>query len=268
MIASKCFERQWIGRARSDIGKVDPGLLEKCIYALELLGLLKEKDLFEFVFKGGTSLILLLSTFRRLSIDIDVMSAVDIGEYEPAFAEIGRTPPFDGYEEDERGKDRLPRRRHFKFFYQSAVSGIRDYVLLDILEEENIFPQTQLLPVTTTFIEVEQDCSVLVPTVDCLAADKLTAFAPATVGIPLTDQFSMQVAKQVFDIGELFNAVENLQTVKEAYNAIFTAENGYRGNKFTLEQALQDTIETASFICQSNIRGGTIQNEIYPCGGS
>jgi len=71
MIENKCFTKGWIQGKREELGRVDPALLEKSIYAMALLcGLIRSK--MPFVFKGGTSLILLLKAFRRLSIDIDI----------------------------------------------------------------------------------------------------------------------------------------------------------------------------------------------------
>jgi len=256
MIEHDCFKKSWIDDKRQELRVMDPGLLEKCIHALQLLGRLSEEGGFEFVFKGGTSLILLLANLRRLSIDIDIVSTAAPAKYEPVLESIGRTAPFMGFEENDRGADRLPRRRHFKFFYNSIYSQREDYVLLDILEEESHFPETQVLPIRTPFIEVERDVEVRVPTIDCLTGDKLTAVAPNTVGVPLKPHSSMQVAKQVFDVGELFNAVENLEMVKKTHAAIFAAENGYRGSQFSLEQALDDTINTAALICHVNLKGG------------
>jgi hypothetical protein len=256
MLQRYCFERSWIDDRRRALDVVDPGLLEKCIYALQLLGRLTEAGGFDFVFKGGTSLIILLPTPRRLSIDIDIASTAIPAEYEPVLADIGNRDPFLRHEEDHRGSDRLPKRRHFKFFYNSIYSQREDYILLDILEEENHFPDTRVMPIQTPFIAVERDVTVRIPSTDCLTGDKLTAFAPNTVGIPLNERYSMQIAKQVFDIGELFNVVESPEMVKETHAAIFAAENGYRGFQFSLPQALDDTVEAAALICQINLRGG------------
>ncbi len=256
MIHEQCFTKEWIDGKRKDLRVTDPGLLEKCIHALQLLGRLSEEGGFDFVFKGGTSLILLLANLRRLSIDIDIVSTAAPAEYKPVCERIGRTSPFIRFEEDNRGADRLPKRRHFKFFYNSIYSQREDYVLLDIIEEENHFPETQVLPIRTPFIEVERDVKVRVPTIDCMTGDKLTAFAPNTVGVPLKPNSSMQVAKQVFDVGELFNVVENLEMVKRTHAAIFAAENGYRDFQFSLDQALDDTIAAAALICQMKLKGG------------
>jgi hypothetical protein len=61
---------------------------------------------------------------------------------------------------------------------------------------------------------------VRLPTIESLLGDKLTAFAPTTVGVQLrTDEGQpgelMQVAKQLFDIGTLFEAATNFA---EAYH--------------------------------------------------
>lgn len=86
--------------------KIDPFLLERTVYALGLLESLVRVEM-PFVFKGGTSLMLLLDKPGRLSTDIDIIV----------------TPGTDV--------------RHFMFWYDSPVSGNPFYILLDILFEEN-----------------------------------------------------------------------------------------------------------------------------------
>ncbi|MBF0106224.1 MAG: nucleotidyl transferase AbiEii/AbiGii toxin family protein [Deltaproteobacteria bacterium] len=251
-----CFTKEWINEKREALQVRDPGLLEKCIYAMELLGNLSQAKDFPFVFKGGTSLTLLLPTLRRLSIDIDIVSHQAPEGYRSTLNAIGSTALFVGFEEDLRGEDRLPKRRHFKFFYNSLYSKRRDYVLLDVLEEKVDYPATQTVPIKTKFIKTDSEITVTVPSIDSLAGDKLTAFAPLTVGVPLKPKTNTQVVKQVFDLGEMFSVVSDLEIIKKTHKTIFEAENNYRGSRFTWEQALQDTIETALLICQIQTRGG------------
>ena len=254
MIDKKCFTKSWILGKREKLGKVDPALLEKSIYALDLLcGLVLSKV--PFVFKGGTSLILLLKAFRRLSIDIDISTETSRVEYGPALKQISLTPPFTGYTEDERGERGLPRRAHFKFFYKSAFSNRNDYVLLDVLEEQNLYPEIKTIPVSSPFIELSRRVVVRMPTVECLLGDKLTAFAPHTIGVRYDPQASMQIIKQLFDVGELFAATQDIAMVARAYEAIADAEIGYRGNAYTREQALDDTFETGVKLCGIGLRG-------------
>ncbi|MEI8366136.1 MAG: nucleotidyl transferase AbiEii/AbiGii toxin family protein [Parachlamydiaceae bacterium] len=254
MIENKCFTKEWIAQKRQDLGRVDPALLEKSIYAMALLcGLAKSK--LPFVFKGGTSLILLIKDFRRLSIDIDIVTDVPRVEYESVLAEIGKTAPFLGYAEDKRGDRGLPRRTHFKFAYHSIVSRRKDYVLLDILEEKNIYPATKMFSVDPSFVEMSRRVSVRAPTAECLLGDKLTAFAPNTIGVRYEQKAGMQIIKQLFDVGELFTVAEDMHQVRHAYEVISAAEIGYRKNAYTRDQALADTFDTGVGLCLIGLKG-------------
>lgn len=253
MIHTHCFDRTWIDAKQAELRLRDPGLLEKCIHALQLLGLLAQSGI-PFVFKGGTSMVLLLERLRRLSIDIGIVSespdAVDM-----AFLQrVAQDSRFVRVEEDDRGDHRLPRRRHFKFFYTSAYTSIDNYVMLDVLQERNLYPVTRRIPIRASFIEMVREIEAALPTVDALLADKLTAFAPNTVGVKLTAESNMQVIKQVVDVGELFERAADLPQIRQTYGAMFEAENGYRGNAFTRNQALDDTITTALQICEIRLR--------------
>lgn len=73
MINPECFEKEWLESLKKSFDRnVDVHLLERTIYAFELLCQLTKINN-NFIFKGGTSLVLLLPTLKRLSIDIDVI---------------------------------------------------------------------------------------------------------------------------------------------------------------------------------------------------
>ncbi len=254
MIENRCLTKEWIARKRGEMGSVDPVLLEKSIHAVALLCALGESSI-PFVFKGGTSMILLLKEFHRISIDIDIVTLMSRAEYEPFLAVIGRKLPFLGYEQDDRGERDLPHRTHFKFFYNSVISKRRDYVLLDILKEKDLYPKTKAYSVKVPFIELEKAVKVRMPVIDCLLGDKLAAFAPNTIGIHYARKSSMQIIKQLFDVGELFNAAEDLVLICKSYQALSEAEIRYRGGKYTQEQALEDTLQTGIKVCGLGLRG-------------
>ncbi len=83
-LARQCFERDWI-QEQSRLNHLGDIVLEKCLYAFELLGRLTEARL-NFVFKGGTSLILRLQNLRRISIDIDIVCDEPTGVCLPQWA--------------------------------------------------------------------------------------------------------------------------------------------------------------------------------------
>ena len=65
MINPQCFQKEWIlGLRQNKFTKTAFQLIEKSIYAFELLGLLAQSGK-DFVFKGGTSLLLLVPVYRN-----------------------------------------------------------------------------------------------------------------------------------------------------------------------------------------------------------
>jgi hypothetical protein len=64
MIDKSTYEIEWIEQLADQLGKRgDPKILEKVIYAFTLLEQLKIAGL-DFIFKGGTSLLLLASPLK------------------------------------------------------------------------------------------------------------------------------------------------------------------------------------------------------------
>src|SRR5213082_1865833 len=181
MIADQCFTNEWHARKREELGGCDPALLEKTIHAFALLDALATRGL-EFVFKGGTSLLLRLPRIRRLSIDADIICQEPVEKLNRLLAATSRTPPFTGMSEDDRGEHRIPARRHFRFSYTPLdPKNPAPFVLLDVVHERNVYPHVERVRLRTAFLE--SDGALLVPTVEGLLGDKLTALGPNTTGV-------------------------------------------------------------------------------------
>lgn len=260
MIAEICFTAGWLDKKRKELKGVDPSLLERALHAFALLGHLAESDL-KFVFKGGTSLLLHVPVIRRLSIDIDILCSAPTAELDRVLAEVAKVPPFIRYEEDERGSRGLPERRHFKFFYTPLVAGNpAPYVFLDVVEEPHVPHEVIDKPITPEILEIRREILVTVPTVESLLADKLTAFAPRTTGVPFqpangSPPDTMQIVKQLFDVGELFSLAEDLAAVRRVYQKVFAQENVYRGGGFAPADALEDTIQASLSLSMHRLKG-------------
>ena len=226
------------------VSKGDPGLIERTLYAFGLLEALAKVGL-DFTFKGGTSLLLLLPKPKRLSTDIDIVVKpnTDIDEYIEKASVIF---PFTRKEEQRRiGKNNIVK-RHFKFSYDSPIRQGQLYILLDVLFEENHYERLVSREIKNDLLLTEgENLSVVLPSVDCILGDKLTAFAPFTTGIPLRSGKDMEVIKQFYDISTLFDVFENFADLERTYFAVSDAELRYRGNGFTSRQALEDTIQAA-----------------------
>lgn len=258
MIVDEFFGKPKLTQLAQEL-RTDPGILEKAVHALALLGHLAEAGL-PFVFKGGTSLLLHLPQPRRLSIDIDIFCHATPDELDAVLARIAQRAPFTGFEEQNRGQRGLPQRRHFKFHYDSPTQGRPLHILLDVVEEAECPVDLIDKPIRTSFIEVERELMVRVPTMEALLGDKLTAFAPCTTGVPFRPANgrpcdTMQVVKQLFDVAELFGSIADLPAVARAYDAMQALENGYRGGGFTREQTLLDTRDACLALAMRDLRG-------------
>ncbi len=72
MIKAECASKEWIEATTKSTKAKDNILVEKVVRALMLLEGLAKSDL-DFIFKGGTALMLLFKSNKRLSIDIDII---------------------------------------------------------------------------------------------------------------------------------------------------------------------------------------------------
>ena len=223
-------------RALQLSSKRDPGLIERTVFAFGLLDALCEVGL-PFVFKGGTSLMLLLKHPRRLSTDIDIVVApgTDIGRYLEKAAQIF---PFIMREEQVRfGKNRIEK-RHFKFTYLSPVRNSEFYILLDVLFEDHQYLRTVKRPISNDLLlPREKPHEVEMP-----------AFAPHTTGIPLGCDKDLEVVKQFYDVATLVAEFDSLELVQGTFNRLVPIEAGYRGVEVDPDDVLSDIISTAHSI--------------------
>jgi hypothetical protein len=117
---------------------------------------------------------------------------------------------------------------HYKFSLDSRQQG-SGTILLDVFIEDSIYPAQVELPVITKWIETEAETKVTVPTVDAITGDKLTAFAPNTIGIPYfkgkdRQPFSMEICKQLFDLSRLFEHLTDIEMVAKSFMAFAEQE--------------------------------------------
>jgi hypothetical protein len=233
-------------KVRESSPRMDPILIEKMIMALMLVEELSFTKL-QFIFKGGTSLALMLGTLQRFSIDIDILIK-DEPNIEAYFDTVLRSHTFIRYEEDIRDGT-LPK-KHYKFFFNSEIQMQESHILLDILVEENLYSQLNEVEIRSSILSAdEKGAYVTCPARDCLLGDKLTAFAPHTTGILYGKDKELEIIKQLFDIASLFDGIEDLGLVRKTHAAIASKELIYRGKThLSPQEVLQDTFNTGILI--------------------
>lgn len=135
-----------------------------------------------------------------------------------------------------------------------------EYVLLDILFEEVNYANLISLPIQSDFVPIiDKPLSVNVPSLEDILGDKLTAFAPNTTGIPYfkkDDSMSMEIIKQLYDIGNLFDTVTDLDSIKTTFYRFAKTEIDYRNSEgITENDVLEDIYQTALCIVSRGIDG-------------
>ncbi|MBI3194967.1 MAG: nucleotidyl transferase AbiEii/AbiGii toxin family protein [Ignavibacteriae bacterium] len=255
MINKRSFQKEWIVQEKAGFPLADPIILEKTVYAFELLGNLIQEGV-PLIFKGGTSLLLLLEKTHRLSIDLDIVTTEEAIAIEQTLDAIVKKGIFKRWEEDTRAEKGVPV-KHYKLYFDSVVSEkFPGYVLLDVVFVNNPYPAVQQKIIQTPFFETDEIVPVVVPTINSILGDKLTAFAPTTTGLKFGTKREMEINKQLFDIGKLFDIADNLNEIETSFLRTVEIENQFRKSSYTANNVVDDLTEICLHITQLKIKGG------------
>jgi predicted nucleotidyltransferase component of viral defense system len=259
MIDKLCFTKEWLNTVKQEHPQwsINPPLLEKMLYALSLVELLAQYEL-NFIFKGGTSLVLLLDTPKRFSIDIDIITQDSREKIEATLTKIQQAHHFSDWALNERRSynQDIPK-AHYQLYFDSHYNQDAS-ILLDILFEKNPYPVTNSCTINQSWLKADKPfAQIQLPSIESITGDKLTAFAPKTIGIRysfLTDKGTdkaTEIIKQLFDIGQLFDKIQHFEDVASAFREIEEKERIYRnmGDK-TINTVFDDILETCLMIAK------------------
>lgn len=250
MIDQASLKEKWI----KDIAKAhksDPILVEKVIRALYLLETLQQTNL-KFIFKGGTALMLMLPEPKRFSIDIDIIVPDKTQDIASFLDQVIANSDFIEYQQNHRNAKSNIEKAHFKFYYTpvNKVRTEREYILLDVLYEDSHYgSDINEIPVRSAFLLTEgEDISVTIPLPEALLGDKLTAYAPNTTGIPYGQGKEVEIIKQLFDIGHLFDMATKVEVISNVFNQFAKTELKYRALNEPPSAILEDIYQTGIII--------------------
>ena len=147
MLAEQIKNKELLEESINKMKKENPAanlqLLEKTIGALYLVENLANSGL-DFIFKGGTSLVLLLNDLKRFSVDVDIITEKSSEKVLQCIENIvSNNDLFIRYEENIRENSASQRMelQHFKFFFKSATDESEKYILLDVAYEDSKYPE-------------------------------------------------------------------------------------------------------------------------------
>ncbi len=252
MIHTDSLSRDWIQAVGERLGKVDKALLEKAIRALFLAEQLKVHGL-NFLFKGGTSLLIQLPSPQRFSIDVDIVTTGNHAQVAGVLDAIVQGGFFHRWEQDIRVQQQqdLPV-EHFKLFYISNFPGLtpENYILLDVIYQEKLPSWTEEKPLVHDWLKPDGEPILLnLSTKAGLLGDKLTAFAPTTTGILYTKNRPLEIIKQLYDIDVLFDQVDDLARVKTVFEQVAAHEIAFRKISIDSAAVLDDAFQASLILC-------------------
>lgn len=259
MINKEKITLDWIESVSKANRNADKILVEKVIRALLLLEGLVEQKL-SFVFKGGTALMLHLNSTKRLSIDIDIIIPNKPKNLDELLDKVAAEQGFIRKSLQHRVVNSKIDKEHYQFYFIPTYKTKKEeeYVLLDILFEEILYEKVIQIDIKSPFVpNIGSPSIVEVPCLEDIAGDKLTAFAPNTTGIPYFkngDSKSMEIIKQLYDIGNLFDNVTNIDIIKTTFKRFSQTELLYREKDSLSELDVLDDIYQTSLCIVT--RGG------------
>ena len=247
MLAEQIKNKEFLEESIKNLKKENPSadiqLLEKTIGALFLVESLVNTGL-DFVFKGGTSLILLLDEIKRFSVDVDIITEESQEKVKQIISEIiDNQDLFTRVEENirENAVSKRMEIAHYKFFFNSVTDDSEKYILLDVAFESNKYPGVIEKRIENTKLKVKSNLSVKVPSIESILGDKLTVLAPRTTGISYDSEKELELMKQLYDVDKLFDEVEEVNEIRESFINIANREINYRKLKeITYEDVLND----------------------------
>lgn len=268
MINKEKITLDWIESVSKANRNADKILVEKVIRALLLLEGLVEQKL-SFVFKGGTALMLHLNSTKRLSIDIDIIIPKKPKNLDELLDKVAEEQGFIRKSLQHRVVNSKIDKEHYQFYFIPTYKTKKEeeYVLLDILFEEILYEKVIQIDIKSPFApNIGSPSIVEVPCLEDIAGDKLTAFAPKTTGIPYFkngDSKSMEIIKQLYDIGNLFDNVTNIDIIKTTFKRFAQTELLYREKEALSElDVLDDIYQTSLCIVTRGADGNGDFNQL------
>jgi hypothetical protein len=265
MIKLQSYTVQWLEAKMKENEAHSYDLGEKMVYAFTLLEQLQLKGL-HFIFKGGTCLALMFDRFHRFSKDVDIIVSEKPANLTQIFDAVIADSPFLRWEQSVRMNDEFAvPKEHYKFFYKltKASKYPEQPVLLDIIFVESSYPATRLENVSHPFLDTEEPhTKITIPTVDSIAGDKLTAFAPSTIGVPQGKNKAVEIVKQLFDLNVLYDKIESPPIVAQCFEQTAAMVIKHYKKDYSFVQVYQDIIDTSFVMAMGGKHNPELHREI------
>jgi len=136
--------------------------------------------------------------------------------------------------------------------------------MLDVIYVPNFYKNIILKPIKSIFIDTDDnDTMIKVPSFESITGDKLTVFAPNTSGYLYDQGLELQIMKQLFDLGYLFEEIKDIEEVAIVFSEKVKVLNKYFNLDFTQEKILDDIIQTCLLLSKRGVHVSGIENDKF-----
>jgi hypothetical protein len=236
-----------------------PALLaEQAVYCLELVSELSDYE-FTFRFKGGNSLLVVLDTPKRFSIDVDIAT----GETKDSVKEavngiIEKYGVFTRTDiREHKTKPWLPMISFYLYYKSHFAKSGENSIMFDVVLKKSPYPG-QMLPVACGDL-YKSEIQAELPAISGLIADKMLTLGPHTLGIPLGKGKEGQRLKHYNDVARLLQKAPELSVIRESILACLEQENELQKTPCSIEAVFKDTIETC-MLSVKNLQAPAVTN--------
>jgi predicted nucleotidyltransferase component of viral defense system len=271
MIDQKSLSAEWIREQKR--GQLSEEIIEKACRSLFLVEKMAAEGI-DFVFKGGSCMMLFFDPPKRFSTDIDLF--ISSQEKDRLLSWLKRFTSNDLYYNpapDVRGNEQRLHMAHYKVNYHSTVLKKESTLVLDLLFDRPPYKNLEKGAIKCSFLKLDNNPSPLInhPSSNDLLADKLTAFAPNTCGLLYRDKRSLDILKQLYDVAQLASLEKDLDYVEigHLYQDIAQDEIEKRTNcqGKTPDDCLKDTIDaSACALCGEDVQDSYYGTLTYSVG--
>jgi hypothetical protein len=224
-------------------------LAEQAVHCLELVAQLNQTGL-SFQFKGGNSLLLILDTPKRFSIDVDIATDETRERIEECLNVcVKEFEIFTKWEKRQhKTKPWLPIASYF-LFYNSHFQKPEDaFIMLDVQLKRSPY-KTEMKSIVCGQL-YQANCKTELPLPASIIGDKLLTMGPFSLGIPLGKGKEAQRLKHVYDVSTLCRTMPHIDDIRMSFFACLEHENSLQEKKIAAEDVCMDTLRFCASVLQ------------------
>jgi hypothetical protein len=216
-------------------------LAEQAVHCLELVAQLVQSGL-SFQFKGGNSLLLILPTPQRFSIDVDIATDESRERIEECLDMcIQRFEVFTRWtKRQHKTKPWLPIASYQLYYHSHFTDPENAFIMLDVQLRRSPY-KTGMKPVVCGELYVS-NILVELPLPAGIIGDKLLTIGPKTLGIPLGKGKEAQRLKHVYDVSTLCGTNPSLSDIRDSFHACLGHENELQEKTISVQEIMADTL--------------------------